>query len=261
MTGSFKTILLFAFMSSLHLSGCNRTPLETSNNMIVSTTLCADGYLLALPNIEPRLGALSWQSRSALATTPEHLKSLPQTDDDLERSLKWAKAVRVSSAGGRGEIDLSWGEDFDTVWRNFDLLSLELGAQNITPNLKSRLDRLQKPITPPRVLYLDRAGATAGPGTFVDAVIQAAGGENVISYPGWQSPDLERLMTLQPDIIITSFMDSDYAGVNDRTSRHAALTEKINAVPKIHIPGRYWPCAGPGLVEAAEMLNQGLLSL
>jgi len=95
----------------------------------------------------------------------------------------------------------------------------------------------------------------------VNAVIEAAGGENVIENPGWQSPDTETLIRLQPDIILTSFNGSNYAGVNDRTMRHAALTSKIESLPRIDIPGKLWPCAGPGLVEAAELLGQAMAEL
>ena len=230
-------------------------------NAVVSTTLCADGYLHSLPDIEPRLAALSWQSRSALSQTPEHLKSLPQADNDKERRLNWSQATQISSAGGGGDIDLQWGEDFETVWKNFDILSTKLDVPDPSPGLKSRLKSIEHPANSPRILYLNRSGGTAGPETFVDAVIKAAGGINIIETPGWQSPDTETLIRLQPDIILTSFTKSNYAGVNDRTLRHEALADKINSVPQIDIPGRYWTCAGPGLVDATEHLNQAMAKL
>ena len=248
-------------MVFIPLVGCGQAQTVLPENAIVSTTLCADGYLQALPEIEPRLAALSWQSRSVLSQTPERLKFLPQADDDPERRLKWAGAVQISSAGGGGDIDLTWGEDFQTVWANLTLLASKLETQNPSETLKSRLISIEKPATPPRILYMDRSGATAGPQTFVHAVIEAAGGANIIENPGWQSPDTEALMSLTPDIILTSFMDSNYAGVNDRTLQHAALASKIESLPSIDIPGRYWPCAGPGLVDAALLLNQAMLDL
>lgn len=228
---------------------------------IVSTTLCADGYLHALPELEPRLAALSWQSRSALSRTPDHLRALPQADNDPERRLNWAAALQISSAGRSGDINLSWGENFETVWTNLAVLSSGLDAEDPSNTLKSRLIAIDKPAKAPRILYMDRSGATAGPGTFVNAVIEAAGGKNLIQNPGWQSPDTETLIRLQPDIILTSFMGSDYAGVNDRTLRHAALTSKIQSLPHIDIPGNLWPCAGPGLIQAAEQLNQAMAKL
>jgi len=243
------------------LAGCRAPQSEMPQNAVVSTTLCADTYVHALPELEPRLAALSWQSRSTLSRTPSALQALPQADDDAERLLRWSGAVRVSSAGGRGDIDLEWGENFETVWKNLARLSEELQVSNPAPRLKERLAQIEKPAQPPSILYLDRSGATAGPDTFVHAVINMAGGQNIVQTPGWQSPDTEHLIGLDPEIIVTSFMASDYAGVNDRSLRHAALSAKIASLPQINIPGKYWPCAGPGLVDAAEYLNQQMLSL
>lgn len=256
-----KSLKLLAFMACLQVSACSGSDISIPENAIVSTTLCADGYLHKLSGIEPRLAALSWQSRSALSQTPEHLKALPQADNDQERRLNWSQATQISSAGGGGDIDLQWGEDFETVWKNFHILSTKLNVPNPTASLKFRLKSIQQPAISPRILYLNRSGGTAGPRTFVDAVIKAAGGINIIETPGWQSPDTETLIRLQPDIILTSFTQSDYAGVNDRTLRHEALADKIKSVSLIDIPGRYWTCAGPGLVDATEQLNQAMAKL
>lgn len=243
------------------LAGCSAEQTDLPDDAIVSTTLCADGYLHAFPELEPRIAALSWQSRSTLSLTPDDLKSLPQADNDIERRLNWSGAVQISSAGGRGDIDLDWGEDFETVWRNMATLSSSLDVSNPSAQLKHRLNAIEKPTRTPRILYIDRSGATAGPGTFVHAVIIAAGGKNIIENPGWQSPDTETLVGLYPDIILTSFMNSKYAGVNDRALRHTALAEKIKTLPHIDVPGQYWPCAGPGLVNAAEHLNEAMAKL
>ena len=250
-----------ACLASLVFMACSPSAVDLPENAVVSLTLCADSYLHALPNTEPRLAALSWQSRSALSVTPDHLKSLPQADANPERALIWKDATRISSAGGPGDIDLKWGEGFESVWENLEALSNALNTPNPSKKLKARLNAIPQPAARPRILYLDRSGASAGPGTFVDAVIRAAGADNIIQTPGWQSPDTETLMQFSPDIILTSFMGSDYAGINDRTLRHAALTAKINSVPQIDIPGKLWPCAGPGLVSAAETLSKAISEL
>lgn len=255
---SLKPVLALAVLG---LAACTSDQAALPENAIVSTTLCTDGYVHSLPEIEPRLAALSWQSRSQLSQTPDHLRHLPQTSDDSERLMKWQGALQITATPGPGQIDLSWGEDFETVWRNFEKLSAALSVDDPSETLQARLREIKKTNETPRMLYLDRSGATAGPGTFVNAVIEAAGGINIIENPGWQSPDTETLIRLEPDIILTSFMGSDYVGVNDRTSRHAALADKISSLPTIDMPGRLWPCAGPGLIEATERLNQELRAL
>jgi len=252
---------IFACLAAFNLWSCAEGSAHYSEKAIVSLSLCADGYLHALPEIEPNLTALSWQSRSVLSQTPDHLRVLPQTENHPEGLLKWAGALKVSTAGGQGDIDLDWGENFETVWKNFALLSSKLGTDDPSGTFRTRLKMIEKPSQAPKILYLDRSGGTAGPGTFVDAVIKAAGGKNVIENPGWQSPDIETLIRLQPDILLTSFMSSEYVGVSDKTSRHAALQTQISTLPVIDIPGKLWPCAGPGMVKATEILSQEMAKL
>ena len=251
----------WSLIAVLGVLGCQNSQAEIPKNAIVSTSLCADTYLLALPETHARVAAMSWQSRSSLSRAPSELRSLPQLDDDLERLHNWSDATIISSSGGKGDIDLSWGEDFETVWDNFSTLASALDTPNPSSELQARLDALPPPKKPLRLLYLDRSGATAGPDTFVHAVFQSVGAENVVTQSGWQSPDTETLLQLDPDAIVTSFMGSNYASVNDRTVHHKSLAEKIDALPEIDIPGGVWPCAGPGLVEAAEILSRELVKL
>jgi len=125
---------------------------------------------------------------------------------------------------------------------------MHFNTANPATELKARLAALPPNPNPPRMLYLDRS-------------ITAAGGENIIKTPGWQSPDTETLMQFDPDIIIVSFMGSNYSGVNDRAFRHAALADKIEALPHIQVDGKLWPCAGPGLVTAAEQISKAISEL
>ena len=248
--------------AGLVLASCGDVGPTIAPGSVVSNSVCADSYLLALPDIESRIGALSWQSRSALSRAPDAMQRLPQLDSNRERLAGLADVTLIGEPGtGRGDVALVWGEDFETVWLNLDTLSKTLNASNPTQALQSRLTALPRPDTPPRVLYLNRAGSSAGAGTFVDAVIRAAGGHNVVTHPGWHTPNVEAVLALTPDVVVTSFLDSDYHGANDALLRHSALNRAISHQPKIDIPGALWPCAGPGLVEATELLNTQLLKL
>jgi len=97
-----KPICRLSWLAAIVISACKPADVDLPENAVVSLTLCADSYLHAFPNIESRLAALSWQSRSSLSVTPDHLKSLPQADTDLERAQRWTGATRISSAGGTG---------------------------------------------------------------------------------------------------------------------------------------------------------------
>jgi iron complex transport system substrate-binding protein len=230
--------------------------------------LCGDAYLLALA--PDQISALSWQSRSPLSTAPETLQTLPQAWDDPEKLIglnpthivfgpgEGQSAKLFLAASGITPIYLDWGEDLETVKTNMskvtDALNLNSGFTIRGTDMNTRKDR-------PQILYLSRSGASAGPGTYVDAIITQAGGDNIIETPGWITPDPEYLITLTPDLIITSFFTDGYESVQAKGVRHKVLSEFIAKHPQVEVPGALWPCAGPGLFEAAKIVSQKLDTL
>lgn len=226
---------------------------------LASTSLCADSYLLAIA--PDRVSALSWQAGSDLSTASGPALETPRLQDSREALFGVDYAV-ISGPGSAnpGALDLMWGEDFDTVEQNLEALQT-LTQADITA-LESALkatENLPPPPVKPRILYLTRSGGSAGAGTFVDAVIQRAGGVNAARAPGWHTPSVEAIITTQADIVLTSFFGTDYHGVTDRAIRHSALRDYIAQHPRIDIPGRLWPCAGPGLIEATQQVHAGVL--
>ena len=224
-----------------------------------SATLCADGYLLAVA--PERVGALSWQAGSALSSAPPHTHDLPRLSDDPERRLRFGGRI-VSGPGGSGagDVVLEWGEDFDAVRRN--IMRVAQAADRPGRAALARIDALSAlsvPRTAPRILYLTRSGGSAGAGTYVDAAIRMAGGRNAAVGAGWHTPDIETLLLSEPDMVLTSFFGSDYHGVADRSVRHGALRDFIDRHPRIDIPGRLWPCAGPGLVDATQRIHAAVM--
>ena len=239
---------------------------------IGSTSLCGDAYLAALAPDD--ISALSWQSRDLVSRANDAQKTLPQIWDDPE-VLVTSDLTHIVFGSGEGirsreflgsgvqTTTLLWGEDFDTVKTNFRLLAkdLDLRPDAWLDQIDQRLASLEKPKTPPLILYLDKAGGSAGPGTFVDAVITAAGGQNIVAAPGWGKIDPETLIMLQPDLIITSFFNDGYESVNSHSIRHQLFKDFIDSHEQVDIPGSYWLCAGPGLLDVAEILNAKIQSL
>jgi len=157
-------------------------------------------------------------------------------------------------------VTLEWGEGFGSLFRNAAILAPLVGeaASEKSLNWERRIDALERRAqarqVKPRILYLARSGGSAGPGTFVDAAIKAAGGKNVLKTPGWITPDPELLIALEPDLIVTSFIDGGYESVQATAIRHKVVKRYIAARPQLHVPGKLWPCAGPGFISAAEMI-------
>ena len=240
-----------------------------SEPTIGSTSLCGDAYLLALA--PDHISALSWQSRSRLSDAEHTHRALPQLWDELE-ILSTSPSDFILFGAGEGQnskrlnlnsLQLTWGEDFNSVIENADLVSQKLSIDNILKtDLTQRLDDLKAHSTKrgykPKILYLARSGGSAGDGTFVDAAIKAAGGVNIAPKSGWFTPDPEGIITLKPDLIITSYFNDGYESINAAALRNRAVQKFINATPRVEIDGALWPCAGPRLIEAAEQIASAM---
>jgi len=236
---------------------------------IGSTSLCGDSYVLALA--PDRVRALSWQSRDPVSGALKHHRTLPQLWDDAETLIN-APTDIILFGPGEGAfadmlqhetISLTWGEDFETINTNANVIlnALELSSDWTDAVEKwqtEMIDRATARAYRPNVLYISRAAGTAGPGTFVDAAITLAGGNNIISQTGWHTPDPERLIGLSPDLIITSYFQQGYESVQSNGLRHKILSRMIKSRPHINIPGKLWPCAGPGLIEATELIADAM---
>ncbi|PHR93554.1 MAG: hypothetical protein COA69_02635 [Robiginitomaculum sp.] len=239
---------------------------------VVSTSLCGDTYLLTL-DINDKITALSWQSDDALSGTPQNMRNHPKAWDDAERLLALNPTLIVFGPGqgqtakplldktGIAYVNLAWGEDFPSVENNYTILREALHIpealeQDTKPHFRKNHSH-QKPT----LLYLSSAGGTAGPGTYLDAAIQAAGGQNIITKSGWHTPDPETIAGLTPDLIVTSFFKDGYASVNQAGLRNTVLRKKLETTPTINVPGKLWPCAGPGMYEATNIIAKAIGAL
>ncbi|MEP3890069.1 MAG: ABC transporter substrate-binding protein [Hellea sp.] len=239
---------------------------------IASTSLCGDSYLLALA--PDHISALSWQSRSPLSRANRDQRALPQIWDDPEVLISNdADIILFGSGEGKtaGSLDasivkLTWGEDFAALQSNAGLITAALGiSSDMVTEWTARIDALKiragDRSSKPKILYLSRSGGSAGSGTLVDAAITAAGGVNIVEAAGWFTPDPEQIIAYEPDLIITSYFKNGYESVQSTAIRNKTVQRFIERHPSVEIDGKLWPCAGPGLVEAAELIADAIYTL
>lgn len=253
------------------------TPLEGG---VVSTGLCADAYVLTLVPRE-QIRALSWQVDHPVSAAPDWARELPTASASVEGLLRLDPGLAVFSPGegqrarpllervGSQVASLSWGEDFAAVRSNLRRLGqaagLEAEAEAEVETLDRRLAALRSRTEArgrqPRIAYLSASGGSAGQGTYVDAAITAAGGLNVMALAGasgWTRSDPELALGLEADILLTSFFADGYAGRLSRARYHSAYERLLESPLRVDIPAGYWPCAGPGLIEAAEAIADAI---
>ena len=157
------------------------------------------------------------------------------------------------------KIELKWGESFETIRSNAELIINSLGLEkDIVDNWEERIRTLHQNAknrkVKPKILYLSRSGSSAGLDTFVDAAIKYAGGVNIVKNTGWYKPDPEQLIKYDPDLIITSYFSSGYESVEAIAVRNKVIERFIHSHPVVEIEGSLWPCAGPGLIQASEKI-------
>ncbi len=252
----------------------------TAHAGIASASLCADAYVLAVVPMES-IAALSWQVDQPVSSAPPWSRGLPKAWPDAARLLELAPDLTVFGAGeagrtgrlleqsGRDVFELAWADDFDAVRGNLRALGSVLGqpdrAQSAIAELDARLAALARRASgreqAPRMAYLSASGGSAGAGTYVDAAIAAAGGINVVAErgaAGWTRSDPEFALTLEADIVLTSFFIDGYAGTFNRARRHAAYRRLLDHPDRAEIPAGLWPCAGPRLIDAAELIADAI---
>ena len=247
---------------------------------VVSASLCADAYLFAL---EPssNISAVSWQVDQPVSAAPDWARQLPRAWPDAERLFALDPGLVVFGAGDGGRaavllersgyetFELAWVEDFDGVGANLLALGQALGreveAGATVQALDARLAELERRTArrgvAPSIAYLSASGGSAGAGTYVDAAITAAGGQNsaaLSGVTGWGRSDPELALTLEADIILTSYFTDGFAGTLSRATRHAAYRRLLDGAGRVDIASADWPCAGPRLIDAAEAIADAL---
>ncbi|WP_170150292.1 ABC transporter substrate-binding protein [Maricaulis maris] len=247
---------------------------------VASASLCADAYVLAVVPMES-ISALSWQVDQPVSVAPSWSRGLPKAWPDAARLLALAPALTVFGTGEAGRtgrllersgqtvFELAWADDFDAVRGNLRALGAATGqaeaADAVIADIDARLAemvrRAEARARTPRIAYLSVSGGSAGAGTYIDTAIVAAGGINVVAENGavgWTRSDPEFALTLEADIVLTSFFIDGYASTFNRARRHAAYRRLLDHPERAEIPAGLWPCAGPRLVDAAELIADAI---
>jgi iron complex transport system substrate-binding protein len=190
---------------------------------VVSLDQCADQYVLAL-SPPAAIAGLSYRAEAGDSYLAAEAKNLPKQRATLESLLavqpevvvrEWggdAQLVRRLQARGVRVTTLTVATDFDGVRANIRLAAEALGqhtkGEALIQTMDQKLAEASRQPSGKTVAYLTPGGATAGPGTLVDAMLRAAGLANAVRAPGYRTLSLERLALQPPEALVLGFFDA-----------------------------------------------------
>ncbi len=242
-----------------------------------SVSVCTDQYLLSLAG-PSQVAAVSWQAAAARSPVRHLAGGYPQIRGVAEEIIGAGAGLVIFDPYGHPETarrleglgsQVVRLEDAVTVadvqgevYRIADVLGQPVRGAALAGELERRrraLESLQGGMAPmaPMALYVSPGGGGAGAETYVDEVLRLAGFRNLqaeLGYTGWQRVPLEDLVRRPPDVFVMSFFETSDPSLLDGFARHPLFRRMLNETPRIAVPAAAWVCAGPYMLDAAELL-------
>lgn len=253
---------------------------QTSNSSTISPTIvsldyCADQYVLTLAN-RAVIKALSTEAGRNYSYYHDKAAGIPkikgsisevvfyQPDIVLEGNNTAAHLKQFTDRLDIKLLSLGYGFDQKVIYKNLSALGAALGeaerAENLIAATQSKILELQEARKSHlKAAYLTPSGYTAGSGTFVDTIIKMAGFESYAgnhNLNGWQTLPVELIVIEPPDIVITSFYDTNLASQSNWShARHQRVRALLTSIPTIDLPGSMLACGGLFFVEAVNAIR------
>ena len=235
---------------------------------MLSLDQCADQYVLALvPDATLALSPRSDDPDSWMrAAAREHRQVRPT----LEAAIGFRPDVVVRYWGGdqrllrhleqrrRRVLTLSDASDFDAIRRNIRIVAQALAVPERGEILIDRMNRqlgTARPVNGPRgaALYLTAGGFTAGPGTLMNAMLEAAGFSNAADRPGFGPVSVERIALTPPARFVLGFFDqvrADWRG----PGRHPVVRKAATGRTVTRLPASVLTCPAWFAADGVAMI-------
>ncbi len=245
---------------------------------IVSLSLCADQYLLALADPGQIVAlnrfshdpSMSWgvvkarQFRGIRGSAEEMLVLKP----DLVFTAGFGAPAALAVLRSRKVkiIDLPWDDRFESIERTTRLVAEAIGhrarGEALIASMRKRLSAVGTPPGRGRIAaYYQRRGYLTGQGSLVDEMMRRAGLVNLarkLDRPMLPSRmSIEQMAMARPNFLIV-----DNGGrIRDKGTEmleHPLLRQAIPDSHRINIPEAMTTCGGPSYPDAMEVLLAGI---
>lgn len=234
---------------------------------VMALDQCADQFLLALAaDADLGLSPRADDPDSWMRSQAKGRRSLRPT---LEAAVGFRPDVAVRYWGGDARllaalerdgvrtVTIADANDMNGVRANIRAVARAVERPERGEALVQRMDRQLAAARGAgggrRAVYVTAGGFTTGPGSLMDAVLEAAGFANGVERPGYQPLGLERVLLAPPALFVKGFFDlarSDWRGAG----RHPVMRRVMRQRTVAELPGAVLTCPAWFAGDAAGLL-------
>lgn len=242
---------------------------------IVSLNLCTDQLLMDLVPAD-RIAALSFLATDpTLSAVADRAKEIRSVRAEAEQVLALEPDLVVTAEGstpatigllrrlGYPVLAVPLASDFDAVRSSVRKMARAVGEEErgeaIVAEFDRRLARVREAATgeKPTAMAYQVNSIASGPGTLLDAALEAAGFYNLARDEALGSAGrvpLETLVTRPPDLLVFANGPDEFRSVVADNLRHPALAAAMRGRREVRLEMPLWLCGTPRVVEAVERL-------
>lgn len=201
---------------------------------IVSLDYCADQFVLGIADRE-QIRALSTDATKQFSYLRKEATGIRQVRSSAEEVIALSPDVVVRSWGGDPRVlgfyarlgiktvQIGYATDLEGTARVTRAFAEAIGQSDRAEALLAARPAPER-VRPERTaLYITPGGVTAGEGTIIHSLMDAAGLTNASNRAGWSSLPLESLVLRNPDVVLTAFFGFD----TDRTDHWSAARHPV----------------------------------
>ena len=242
---------------------------------IVSLNMCTDELVLRLAD-PAHIASVTWLSQDPRnANMAEAARRIPANHGLAEEVLGFRPDLvvagayttrttagllkRVGIAVREFGVPRTIAETKTQITEMADLLGEPARAQALAAEIEQRLQALaaRRVARPLRAIVLRPNGFTVGRGSLVDEILTRAGLVNIAAELGAESYGqipLETVVLGRAELLILNDTPDGPPSLAHEILHHPVITELGNRLRLVALPTRFWTCAGPGVVDAIELL-------
>jgi iron complex transport system substrate-binding protein len=238
---------------------------------VISINLCTDQLALMLARPGQLVGvsriatdpvaSLLWREAAAYPAVPADAEAIHRLAPDLVVAGAWDPPATLAMLERLGmplavfPIENSFADIRANVTRMGELLGNPEGAARLLAAMDAALDAPVPDGPRPSAALYYANGFTSGSGTLADAILAAAGFENVAASRGLAGLGhlpLEVLVTTDPDLVVTG-QDYPAPALAQGILRHPAL--RALGAGRVAIADSLWTCGTPHTAGAVAALR------